>query len=57
MKLRSILVAAREHKASDAHILVGFPPMFRIAGDIVATRGGERLHRAEHEGRRKKQTT
>lgn len=40
MKLRSILVAAREHKASDAHILVGFPPMFRIAGDIVATRGG-----------------
>jgi twitching motility protein PilT len=39
MKLRTILLSAREHKASDAHILVGFPPMFRIGGDIVASRG------------------
>jgi twitching motility protein PilT len=39
MKLRSILVGAREHNASDAHILAGFPPMLRIGGDIVATRG------------------
>lgn len=39
MKLRSILLGAREHNASDAHILVGFPPMFRIGGEIVSTRG------------------
>jgi twitching motility protein PilT len=39
MNLKSILVTAREHRASDVHILVGFPPMFRIGGDIVATRG------------------
>lgn len=39
MKLRTILLGAREHGASDAHVLVGFPPMYRIAGDIVATRG------------------
>lgn len=39
MKLRSILVTARENRASDVHILVGFPPMFRISGEIVATRG------------------
>ncbi|HYE62371.1 MAG TPA: PilT/PilU family type 4a pilus ATPase [Phycisphaerales bacterium] len=40
MKLKTIIISAREHKASDAHILVGFPPMFRISGDIVASRGG-----------------
>ncbi len=39
MKLRSILLGAREHNASDAHVLVGFPPMFRIGGEIVPTRG------------------
>ncbi|HMN41343.1 MAG TPA: PilT/PilU family type 4a pilus ATPase [Phycisphaerales bacterium] len=39
MKLRTLLAGAREHKASDAHILVGMPPMLRIGGEIVATRG------------------
>lgn len=39
MNLKSILHAAREHRASDAHILVGTPPMFRISGDIVASTG------------------
>lgn len=39
MNIRTILIAAREHHASDAHVLVGFPPMFRIGGEIVATRG------------------
>src|SRR5215467_1070640 len=39
MKLKTIIISAREHKASDAHILVGFPPMFRIAGEIVPSRG------------------
>ncbi len=39
MKLRTILVSARQHHASDAHVLVGMPPMFRIGGEIVASRG------------------
>jgi twitching motility protein PilT len=39
MKLKTIIISAREHKASDAHILVGFPPMFRIAGEVVVSRG------------------
>ncbi len=39
MKLRSVLVSAKEHGASDAHILLGLPPMFRLGGEIVASRG------------------
>lgn len=39
MKLRTILISARQHHASDAHVLVGMPPMFRIGGDIVPSRG------------------
>lgn len=39
MKLKSILITARQNRASDAHILVGMPPMFRIGGQIVASRG------------------
>jgi len=39
MNLRSILASAREHRASDAHLLVGLPPMFRLGGEIVATKG------------------
>jgi twitching motility protein PilT len=38
MNLKRILLAAREHGASDAHIMIGLPPMFRIGGDIVASR-------------------
>ena len=39
MKLKPILTAARKHDASDIHLLVGLPPMFRIHGDIVASKG------------------
>ncbi|MFO0872456.1 MAG: PilT/PilU family type 4a pilus ATPase [Phycisphaerales bacterium] len=39
MKLRTIIAAAREHGASDAHILQGVPPMLRIGGQVVATKG------------------
>lgn len=39
MKLRTIIAAAREHGASDAHILQGLPPMFRLGGQIVGTKG------------------
>ena len=46
MKLKTIMISAREHRASDAHVLVGFPPMFRIGGDIVASRG--QVLSAEH---------
>ncbi len=39
MNLRSVLLSAREHGASDAHLLVGLSPMFRLGGEIVASRG------------------
>jgi twitching motility protein PilT len=39
MNLRDLLSAARRHDASDVHILAGFPPMFRIHGDIVPAKG------------------
>lgn len=39
MKLRTVLTSAREHGASDAHLLIGLPPMFRLGGEIVASRG------------------
>ena len=45
MKLRTILISAREHKASDAHILVGLPPMFRIGGEIVAANAPPEIQR------------
>jgi twitching motility protein PilT len=39
MNLQTILAAAREHNASDIHVLVGLSPMFRVGGEIVASRG------------------
>jgi twitching motility protein PilT len=39
MNLKPILLAARKHDASDIHLLVGLPPMFRIHGEIVASKG------------------
>ncbi|MBK7404265.1 MAG: PilT/PilU family type 4a pilus ATPase [Phycisphaerales bacterium] len=39
MKLHTILSAAREHLASDVHVLIGMPPVFRVGGEIIATRG------------------
>lgn len=39
MNIRDLLFTARKHDASDVHILAGVPPMFRIHGEIIATRG------------------
>lgn len=39
MNLRDLLFTARKHDASDLHILIGMPPMFRIHGEITAARG------------------
>ncbi len=39
MKLRTLLASARTHNASDVHVLVGLPPVFRVDGAIVASRG------------------
>jgi twitching motility protein PilT len=39
MNLKSLLQAGRRHNASDIHVAVGLPPMFRIDGEIVAARG------------------
>lgn len=39
MNLNDLLHTARRHDASDIHILAGFPPMFRVHGDIVAAKG------------------
>ncbi|CAG1004078.1 Twitching mobility protein [Phycisphaerales bacterium] len=39
MNLRDLLYSARRHNASDIHIMAGFPPMFRVDGDIVPAKG------------------
>lgn len=39
MNLRDLLFTARKHDASDVHLLVGMPPMFRIHGEITPARG------------------
>ncbi len=39
MKLLSLLQTARHHHASDLHIVVGVPPIFRKDGQIVTAKG------------------
>ncbi len=39
MKLQSLLHVGRKHNASDIHLVVGLPPMFRVDGEIVAAKG------------------
>ena len=39
MTIQQILNAGRKHNASDIHVVVGMPPMFRIDGEIVVTKG------------------
>jgi twitching motility protein PilT len=39
MNSRTLLLSARKHGASDIHLLVGLPPMFRINGEIIASKG------------------
>lgn len=40
MKLHALLSAAQQNHASDLHIVVGLPPMFRVDGQIVTSTGG-----------------
>ncbi len=39
MKLHTLLRTGRKHGASDIHVAVGLPPMFRIDGEIVPAKG------------------
>lgn len=39
MNLVNLLKNARKHNASDVHVIVGLPPVFRIDGEIVVAKG------------------
>ncbi|MBL9119861.1 MAG: PilT/PilU family type 4a pilus ATPase [Phycisphaerae bacterium] len=39
MKIHTVIEAGRRHNASDIHLLVGLPPMFRIGGSITPAKG------------------
>ncbi len=39
MTLLGLLRGGRKHEASDIHIIVGLPPLFRIDGELVVTKG------------------
>lgn len=39
MTIRSLITSARKHGASDLHIQAGLPPMVRLHGEIVPSRG------------------
>ncbi len=39
MNIETLLRAARKYEASDIHIVVGLPPLFRIDGQITTARG------------------
>ena len=40
MDITSLIRAGRKFNASDIHVVVGVPPLFRIDGDIVTSKGG-----------------
>ena len=39
MTIEALLRAARKHEASDIHVVVGLPPMFRVEGQIHGVNG------------------
>jgi twitching motility protein PilT len=39
MTIDMLLRAARKHEASDIHVVVGLPPVFRVDGQITAAKG------------------
>ncbi len=39
MNLQQLLLSGRAQNASDIHLIVGLPPIFRIHGDIVTSKG------------------
>ena len=44
MNISDIVAIGHKGGASDIHIKVGLPPMFRISGSLVALKGAERLN-------------
>lgn len=41
MNIQQLLEAVIERKASDLHLVVGYPPSFRVHGELVSVVGGE----------------
>lgn len=39
VNIQTLLRTGRKHNASDVHIVVGMPPVFRVDGEIVAAKG------------------
>lgn len=39
MTLETLLLSGRKHNASDIHVVVGLPPLFRIDGEIIVAKG------------------
>lgn len=39
MNILTLLKSGRKHNASDVHIIVGLPPVFRVDGEIVVAKG------------------
>ena len=39
MTLNTLLRSGRKHDASDIHVVVGLPPLFRVDGEIIASTG------------------
>ena len=39
MTIETLLRTGRKHEASDIHVVVGLPPVFRVGGEIVVAKG------------------
>jgi twitching motility protein PilT len=39
MNLTSLLRTGRKHNASDIHVVVGLPPLFRVDGELITSKG------------------
>lgn len=50
MSIQQLLELAIERKASDIHLLIGFPPMLRIWGELVPVTGAPLLVEADIQG-------
>lgn len=50
MSIQQLLELAIERKASDIHLLIGFPPMLRVWGELVPVTGAPLLVEADIQG-------
>jgi twitching motility protein PilT len=39
MRLQTLLQTGRKHEASDIHLVIGMPPVFRVGGELVVAKG------------------